>query len=425
MKKIGLIVLMLAAALMLTPKIGTAGEIDLLVNKLVEKGILTPVEAQILLDETKTEVAKQNAEGKNSALPKWVQTMKLKGDVRLRQQWQRDDNDDNGRSRQRVRYRLGVIANPHDDIEVGAGFASGGTDPRSTNQTLEDTFESENINLDYAYAKWSALGNVDIYGGKFKRKPVLWAPTDLLWDGDINPQGLSVHAEGDLGRALGGSMDIFSDVWFNTGLWVLDENGTSGDQDPLMHYYQAGMKNKAGMLDSKLALTYYGFEGVKGTSFHTEHGGGNNTTCTGGVLCFDYDSIGVSAEVGINEPFGGALSLPIKRLAFFGDYINNLSEASQDTGWALGFKIGDKKVKKQGQWQFKYIFANLDADAFLETFPDSDRFNGETDVRSHEYALNYALKKNVIFGLDYYHSKRMDLANTEQDLVQADILIKF
>ena len=56
-----------------------AGEIDILVDKLVEKGILTPVEAQIVLDETKQEVANEIAQGKSYAVPSWVQKMKFKG----------------------------------------------------------------------------------------------------------------------------------------------------------------------------------------------------------------------------------------------------------------------------------------------------------------------------------------------------------
>lgn len=121
-----------------------AGEIDTLVDKLVEKEFLTPVEAQIILDETKQEVAKEVAEGKSYALPKWVQMMKLKGDLRLRYQWNKKKSSEE-RHRGRYRFRLGAETKVIDNVKVGFGLATGGTDPRSTNQTMGNTFETPDI----------------------------------------------------------------------------------------------------------------------------------------------------------------------------------------------------------------------------------------------------------------------------------------
>jgi hypothetical protein len=61
--------LFVAACLVACPGIASAGETDLLIQKLVEKGILTASEAQILQDDVKQDVAKQNAKGTNDALP--------------------------------------------------------------------------------------------------------------------------------------------------------------------------------------------------------------------------------------------------------------------------------------------------------------------------------------------------------------------
>ena len=92
------------------------------------------------------EVAKSPAQ-----VPQWVKNLKIKQDIRLRYQKEVRDSDVKHRHRARVRYRLAVISNPFEDIEVGLGLATGSSDPRSTNQTFQDTFSSKGINLDLAY----------------------------------------------------------------------------------------------------------------------------------------------------------------------------------------------------------------------------------------------------------------------------------
>ncbi|MCA9401696.1 MAG: putative porin, partial [Candidatus Omnitrophica bacterium] len=172
--------------------VSRAGEIDLLLDKLVEKGVLSSVEASIIADETKQEVSKDVATGKSYAVPEWVQKMKFKGDIRIRHQYERRHNDSEPRNRGRVRLRFGVEADVIEKVKVGFGLATGGTDPRSTNQTFQNTFDSPDIRLDYAYAQYAPIQEVTVVAGKFPRKDYLWAPTDLLWDGDINPEGGSI-----------------------------------------------------------------------------------------------------------------------------------------------------------------------------------------------------------------------------------------
>ena len=82
------------------PYCSFAGELDILVQKLIEKNILSPLEGQIILDETRADVAKQNAQGTNDAIPTWIQNTKLKGDVRLRYQYERREKDLEGALKQ-------------------------------------------------------------------------------------------------------------------------------------------------------------------------------------------------------------------------------------------------------------------------------------------------------------------------------------
>ena len=76
LKKMFTLVIVMGLMFMSVPKT-FAGEIDILVDKLVEKGILTRSEANEVLSETKEEVKRQAASVDTSGVPKWVQKTKI------------------------------------------------------------------------------------------------------------------------------------------------------------------------------------------------------------------------------------------------------------------------------------------------------------------------------------------------------------
>jgi hypothetical protein len=396
-----------------------AAEIDVLLEKLVEKGVLTPLEAQIVKDDTKEDVARQISSGRMDTMPSWIQTMKIKGDLRLRYQAEDKKSTEHWRNRGRYRLRFGVEANPLQDLKVGFGLASGNNnDSRSTNQTFDNNFSKDALWIDYAYAEYSPISDLNLIGGKFAMKDYLWTTTDLLWDGDINPEGASVNYKYSL-------LDN-TDVFLSAGTWIIDENTSqsSSATDPFMHYFQAGASVKEGKMDAKLAGVYYGFNGIQGQQL--DHAKNGNTVDGSNKLVYDYDSAGVSAELGIKQLLGGLPWNMDERIAIFGDYIKNISDnVEKDTGWAAGVKFGHSKVSEPGQWQAKYLYASLEKDAWLDCYPDSDRYSGKTNIKGHEAILTYALKKNVTLGLDYYRSDVKEGTSDREQIIQMDIGIKF
>ena len=404
-------------------------QVDSLIEKLVDKGILTKQEAIKLKGDIASDEKVAREEGFKQSLPDWVQKMKLSGDLRLRYQYDLRKNSSNApsvtRTRGRLRFRMGVETKINDQIKVATGIASGSADPRSTNATFENSFEKPDIRLDYGYAEYAPAPWVKMVGGKFIFKDYLWETTDMLWDTDINPQGASIHFEKDI---------LTSNRWgkltpfLNGGVWTVDESSSSHD-DPTMHYAQPGFKwtqtSGANALDATFAGIYYGFTGVQGSLLDNSSCTNSGLTLVGstctGTLTHDFDSIGGSAEIGIQDPFG----IPVQRIAIFGDYIRNFDLNDDNIGWSAGFKIGDKKVVGPRTWQVKYIYARLQKDAFPDTFPDSDRYTGFTDVESHEALFEYGLTKNVSLGLDYYHSMRMKARELPEDEFQGDVVFKF
>ncbi len=404
--------LLTSAALFTFSGSAFASDVDILIEKLVEKKILTQSEATDIVKEIKKEDKKSSEKSSSS----WAEKVKLKGDVRLRYQHEDKEADSNpSRDRYRVRARVGIVAKPADKWEAGIGAASGGSDPRSTNETLDNTFETSDLRLDYAYAKYSPTKDISIVGGKFKN--TIWSTKDLLWDGDINPEGISANFNFKIN-------DNFK-VFVTPGYYILDEYKTSKG-DPSLMFVQPGIDLKAGSVGIKFAATYYNFRDVQGNDFSEDtaglYGAGSNTVNEDGNLVYDYDAIALDAEIGFKMPeqFG-----VVEYAKVFGQYVDSDAE-NENTGILYGFKFGSKKLKKIDSWEVKVNYRKLEKDAWVDFLPDSDFYGGATDVKGMEYELKLGLTKNLSFGLDYYHSKPI-LGNTDvkQDILQGDLVLKF
>jgi hypothetical protein len=418
-----------------------ADKFDLLMQKLVERGVLSQEDASQIEKEIEQETAQQKTAAKETVatedavvpteegyikVPKWVQNTKLKGDLRLRYQY--DDRDGDGRderNRGRFRLRLGAETAVTDEVTVGFGFASGGDDPRSTNQTFDDTFSSKNFRIDYAYAQYNPkfLPGSEFVGGKFKNP--LWTPKDLLWDGDVNPEGVA----GVFDFALGDTFDLY----FTPGFFILDEYSDT-DADPFMAVFQLGTKvTFANTFDAQIAGTYYYFNNVQGNFF--DQGSGTNTLVLQQDgeegLAYGYDSIGLGAQVGMGLPVD---FMPYA--AVFGEYIVNIDsddkyngvKNNDDTGWLLGVKFGHQKIGDFGTWQAKYNYRRLERDAWPDFLPDSDFHGGETNAEGHEVEFEFGLLKNLSMALDYYNTKLIDDvdgSDEQEDVFQADLNFKF
>ncbi|MCM8812702.1 MAG: putative porin [Candidatus Omnitrophica bacterium] len=422
----GLRWLAMAAAMMIAGQ-AYAGEVDLLVEKLVAKDILTPSEAQILLDETKTQLGKDMAAGRVDSLPSWIQTMQFKGDFRARYQNEETDTTSGSskstakRERGRIRFRLGADAMANNEWKVGFGLATGVDDRRSTNATLDNVFSPKTITLDYAYAKYSPLSNLFVTMGKPTQKDMFWAVSDLLWDTDINPEGIGIH--GDLFNVVSG-LDLF----LNFNYLLLDE--LSGGAEPTMVMLQPGFSyDVTEMINLKSSINYYLTNSVQGQPYNTlhspKHGGGTNTL-RGSDFRYDYDCLGFSAELGVNLQKDAEKRELVNYVSLVADYIQNPDPDDQNTGFLYGVKFGDKRISDPGTWQVYALYRELEKDAWLDFLPDSDVISGITDVKGYEVIFQYGLAKNVSLGFDYYRSETIKASTKkEQSLYQVDCVVKF
>ena len=127
----------------------------------------------------------------------WASRIVAKGDLRYRHEQIKDPTragplglNDEDQTRHRIRARLGFDAKVTDTLMLGLQVATGGDDPRSSNQTLGSVNSRKAIGFDLAYFDWKFASWGDLIGGKMKF-PFVRPGQSLFYDGDINPEGLA------------------------------------------------------------------------------------------------------------------------------------------------------------------------------------------------------------------------------------------
>ena len=428
-----------------------AGGMDILVNKLVEKGILTNYEAQILLAEAKEEAVKDIAKGKAVTAPSWTQKIKIKGDVRFRTQADFADNKDNSAGyelRQRIRARVGIEGKVNDEIYGGVRLVTGSDDARSTNETMSDDgiFAHPYARFDQYYIRWQPelpknIGTAKLWGGKFKNP---MQKTELLFDGDITPDGMAVQYMStpfELGN-------MPASLYSNLGYFWLDNDSGSGawtKGNPMMVAMQAGLKmDIIEDWNSKLnlAIAYYDLANVQNegrdiSDSQSTDGSGTNTFNTGTTVWkYDYNLVDFLIKYDSKKMFDFEIGNGI-----YADLIWNTDPGKNDFAWMLGGYLGNAKVKKPGQWKLWGNWRYIERDAVPDFLPDSDFFGwvkesgvyagGGTNAKGWNLGFQYGLLKNTVLGLEYYWMEPIKLNNgiagdvEPYQLIQLDVKVKF
>lgn len=412
-----------------------ASEVEVLINKLVEKGVIEQADAAAILSEVQATAVQQREQmvketaaalQKDAAsffdIPSWVKKMRLTGDFRLRYQL----NDIKGRDdRHRTRYRLrvGIITEVTDQINVGFGLISGGADPRSGNVTAGRSWDTPDIRLDYAYASYTPYDWLTLIGGKMTNP--LWRVSDWLWCGDVRPEGISAK--------ISHSVDPRLDVFFNSAFFILSHGRDSARanvrtvrSDPLMWVLQPGFDFKP--IDDmyiKGSFNYYGFSNVR-KNFNSPWSSRTNTRWGNSVWYNDdYDAMGTSLEIGFLN-----LMDEIPFVAVYGDFINNITKSSNNKGYIAGLKFGERSVRRQGQWQILGNFRRIEQDAWLDFLPDPNAYGGATNIKGWQIKTAYAFFDNVTGGLNYYSMERLRGRTAigkkvHENVFQADIVFRF
>lgn len=341
-------------------------------------------------------------------LPKWIENFKLKGDFRLRNEYKNNDPGTEN-NRQRIRLRLGAKTKVNDKVKIGFGLATGSSDsPTSTNQTLEQEFQSKNIWLDYAYIDYSAFDWAHFLGGKFKSP---FFHTDMLWDSDIRFDGFAAKIKKEVLPE--------NTVFLAGGFFPVDNRSTSSD----INLYAAQLGTESNFseksINLKTGVAVYGFSQLKGVTAASLAEEKGTNTYTGGALANDYVTINLTGKLFFKNIIGH------RGIGILGEYAHNTEAPDENDGWRAGFWLGQSKVKKPRQWKLLAQYTHLEKDTFFDSFPDSDLNFGGTDGKGWEVIFDYGLAKNVFFSIDYYNTERISGSKAEQQIIQMDLIFKF
>jgi hypothetical protein len=328
--------------------------------------------------------------------------IRFAGDLRYRHESINEDAVPE-RHRQRIRARFGVTADIADNVRVGLQLASGTDDPVSANQTLDTGFNRKQIGIDRAFFTWAATEQLTFTGGKFANPFFRPGNHPLIYDNDLNPEGLALrYARGD---------------WFvnYAGLWVEER---SAADDSIMLGGQFGFRH---MLDNGMRLTagasYYDYLETQGRTPFWDGAAVGNRVAPGGGYLNDFNLTELFAELNLKADG--------RPLTVFADYVVNGEAAEADTGFALGASFGE--VSGARTWRVGYAYQDLEADAVIGTFTDSDFAGGGTDGKGHIVEFNYGLRERLVLGLRYFLNERGADVGNEHDYnrLQADVVFNY
>jgi hypothetical protein len=340
----------------------------------------------------------------------WWDNVSIYGDFRYRHEYQNEEGEPE-RNRQRIRARIGITGKVNDNMKTVFQLATGGDNPVSTNQSLDDAFSTKPIGVDLAYMEFwhDRLPGVTVQAGKFKNPFYKPGGSELIWDSDWNPEGGVVKYDRDFQHV---SVELIG-----AELYV-EERST--EPDALIGAGQGVLRLHVNDKRTAIAVggSIFGYSHTEGFDpfFNASEPLGNSMD-TLGHYANGFNL--VEANVELTHALNGT------PLNVHGDFVKNTSADSLDTGWLVGFNVG--KAKDPGSWEFRYIYRELEKDAVVGQFTDSDFRGGGTDGRGHELGGAYQLMKNAAFKVTYFINETDLEAEKQMDYkkLQVDLQLKF
>lgn len=316
----------------------------------------------------------------------WPDRISFKGDLRLRYDGI-DEEGEEERHRGRYRARLGVTAQATSDLKVIAQLASGADNPVSRNVTFDGGFNGDDIGFDLFYVDWAFANGWSFYGGKMRNPLFRAGGAPLVWDGDLNPEGIAVkYAK----RGLFGTLAVFS----------VEERASSGDS--LLSAAQVGGKFElSDNLDLTAGIGYFGYSNTVGNEpFYNGSSRGNSVDIDGNYIN-DYKDVEVFAQLDT--------MVSDRPLSVYGQWVRNNEVDEEDTGYAIGASLG------LGKTSLSWIYMDIEADSVIGTFNDSDFGGGGADQSGHQLRVGYRLSSAVSVVGTYFVNDIDRFQGTEHD----------
>ena len=476
----------------------TAQDAGALLDLLVKKRVITDQEAE----EVRTELTKESASTSAGKLKlsSPITELEIYGDARVRYEIRNGNsgppstlvsNPDDAQQRNRGRYRLrlGLRGTLTDDWFFGLRLETS-TSARSTNVTFGDDSGPFGKTSDGAFVGQAYLGYKGIKGLTLTagRIPNPFVSTPMVWDGDINPDGISQQYKRTFNLSLGGgdlaaSTESYSkdgtsttataavseptnmtiDFFANFGQFIYDDNNpenpigppaTSGgrripENDAYLLGYQVGAKfNFTKTTYFQMAPTIYHYTGY-GNDFYTFFSGDPSFKDTSvPPVTIAQNQTGINSLLVFNMPAEFGFTIGELPMRVFSDFAVNLDAADRaaaaghpdqdDERYAYQIGIGVGKIKAKGDWQLAAFWQHTEQFAVDPNLVDSDIYDSRVNMEGIAVQAGYAISDAVTFNLTYAYGEQIN--NTlgtggvgdigvnplrEYQLFQADLNVKF
>jgi hypothetical protein len=451
-----------------------------LLDLLVKKRLITDQEAE----EVRGELIKESAE---TSAGKWklstpITEIELYGDVRLRYNYDGGETKSRGptaapgvgvagaddwqeRSRERYRLRLGLRGTLMDDWFFGLRLETN-ANPRSTNVTFGADASSsspggggpfakgdDTVYVGQAYAGYKGFPDFTFTGG---RMPNPLVTTLMVWDPDINPEGLAEQWKHTFTFTFGGGggeaaqgyskyskegkgvvaaqsepFKLKLDLFANFAQFVYDDanpenplgtrpttTANTPDSPQLIPHYDAfllawqvgGRLTFPNNVYFQVAPVVYNYTG-NGDTFNFHYQGGSPYLTNAASVA--QNQTGINSLLVLEVPMEVGWKIGELPMRIFSDFATNFEaddradaagesgHGSQRYAYLAGLGIG--QLKEKGDWQVEIWYQHADQFSLDPNLIDDDIFNAQLNMHGVVARAAYNLSSAVNLTLTYGH----------------------
>lgn len=312
--------------------------------------------------------------------------LQLLGDFRLRYERNFGQSDTRGFDRGVFRARLRARYPVTDRIDIGAEVVTGDPDdPNTADVTIANFVDDLQVNLSQLYASLS-FQDIKFQAGKF---PQPFQRTDLVWDGDVNPQGLAASYALKANDRLSVAA---------TALYFLIDESVGGP-DSMMAGGQVSFDALVSDWRVNLSGAYYDYR------LNSLDGAGpgdirSNLLTSDGTYLSDFDLVDIIARLAYN---GLGERWPIHVI---GNYVNNLG-AKDHPHQGFSAEIVAGRTKAPGDWEISYGYLQTDVDAVFAAF-SHDNFAIATNYKAHKLTLDLKPAERIVLNATLFSYRSLD-----------------
>jgi hypothetical protein len=460
-----IVLIIMAASLIAGAVSARAQDAGALLDLLVRKHLITDQEAEEVRGELTSEAAATSAGKLKLSTP--ITEVELYGDARLRYEVRTAQSgppdtitppgENSQRDRFRYRLRLGLRGTLADDWFFGLRLETS-SNSRSTNVTINDEASggpfskgSDGINVGQAYLGYKGFHDITLTGG---RMPNPLITTSMIWDADINPEGLAEQWKHTFNLSYGGGQTapaveskdgksvapppsephkMALDLFANFAQFVYDDSNpedpvgprsvTGGrlvpNTDAFMLAWQIGAKlNFTKDMYLQFAPTLYNYTG-NGDSFNVFFSGDpsfRNSAVPPVVVA--RNQTGINSLLVFDMPAEFDWKIGEIPMRIFSDFATNFEADDRATAaghpdkgderYAYQIGLGIGRIKQKHDWALEVFYQHVEQFAVDPNLVDSDLFDGRVNMEGFAVRGGFALSDAVVFNLTYGYGEQID-----------------